>query len=302
MLFPILLVLIQCSNNGFFELSIKPGQPKVIDNITNSHIIISLFQSDPYSMKAEYYDSNYQNDTFKFTTKGTYIFKCVKIIFTSFDKEQKLALWQIPNDFCNYSIILHAENQLDATTDNEHQQFPLCIFTQFNGNHFFLSFSISSDSKTSAFFYSKDINKPSTCTSKFNCNYRSIHPFFVRITSLKPDPDFKMTLSYRVVINSAQKDNICQVLSLPTVTKKGLSLLPTFVGDSSIVCTNIAQGKMSPLVSLIITILLTVTVLFLIHCIGAINVFHICQFEGQVGDFSRYYKSGIKDDPGPLLE
>lgn len=302
LIFSNLLVLSASQSNGFFEFSIQPGRPKVINNIINSSIVVSLFQSDPYSMKVEYYNYKEKNVSLKFTTKGTFIFKCQKIVFTALEKEQKLSLWQIPNNICNYSVILQAENQLDATAINDHRQFPICIFTQFSGNHFFLTLSISPDSKASVSFYSKDISKPQLCRDKFNCDFRSSHPFFAQISNFIPKKGFKMTLSYRVNANSAQKDNSCQVLSLPIVTKNGFSLLPAFVGDSAVVCTNLAQGTMNTIISLIVTILLTITVLFLIHCIGAINFFHICQFDEQMGEFSGYHKAGIKDDPGPLLD
>ena len=253
-------------------------------------------------MKVEYFDSKNQNASIKFTIKGTFIFNCQKIIFIALEKEQKISFWQIPNNYCNYSIILQAENQLDVTAVNERQQFPTCIFTQFDGNYFFLSISISPNSHSSIFFYSKDISKPQTCKNKFNCDYHSFQPFFARIISSSDIRDFKITLSYKTHSSSAQKDSNCQVLSLPTVTKNGFALLPTFAGDSAVVCTNLAQGTMNTLISLIITILLTITVLFLIHCIGAINFLHICKLDEQMGEFSGYHKAGIKDDPGPLLD
>lgn len=296
------LILSRCHKNGFSDFLIQPNNPSVIENITNSSIVVSLYQSDPYSLKIEYYNLKGQNISRKFTTKGTFIFNCKKIIFIALEKEQKLAVWQVPKNYCNYSIVLQAENQLDVTVVKINQQFPICLFTQFSGNHFFLTLSITPDSQSSVSFYSKDIFKPHSCRNKYNCEFNSFKPFFTQISNLNSRNEFRMTLSYKVNINPAQKDASCSILSLPTVTEKGFHILPAFASDSAVVCTNLAQGTMNTIISLIVTILLTITVLFLIHCIGAIHSLHICNFDEQLDEFSGYHKACVKDDLGPLLE
>ncbi|OHS94482.1 hypothetical protein TRFO_11104 [Tritrichomonas foetus] len=288
---------------GFFEFSVKPGTPVEIDNILNYTILVSFFLCDPFAMHVNYFNEDDKMETLKFKTKGTFSFKCKKLIFTSIEKTQKISMWKIPDHLChNSSILLQTENVLDANTENAVQQFPICIFTQLEGNHFFVTASTQQESTSGLSFYSKDI-KEKKCYKNSNCDFHSLSPFFLRINGNEPENNFKLSLTYKINIKRAQKDNSCSMSSLPTVFHHGVSFLPSsFIGESTVVCTNLAQDTMNRIVSLIVTILVTVVVLFVIHCIGAINIFHLCHFDGHGGNESGYQQPGSADISGSLLE
>jgi hypothetical protein len=90
-----------------------------------------------------------------------------------------------------------------------------------------------------------------------------------------------MKISYRVTPKTGQKDTQCFLKSLPMVTDEGISFQHHPMGDVSVLCTSMAEELMNRVVSLMLTILVTVGVLFTIHCMGLVNLFKVmgCGFQ-----------------------
>lgn len=241
-------------------------------------------------------------EALKFRTKGTFVFNCETIAFFTLQNNQIFTMWKIPKSYCQSTILLHAENRLDAILENEIQNFPICYFTQLDGKHFSVQISQKFDRNYSLSFYNKDISRPLLCQSPINCEYQSTQPFFIRFAGERDEHNFKINLAYQIVSRPVQKDSNCGFTNIPLVSDSGVSMVPLKMIDISIVCTNWASGMINKFIWLIATILLTVLVLFVIHCIGAIKSFNINPYEEEICESTGYQQTELSDYPGSLLE
>ena len=287
----------------FFEYTLDPGSLLEINDLQNHFILVSFFQANPFALDVKYYDADDKKESLKFKTKETYLFKCSRITFFTNEINQKITMWKILDSFCNSSaVLMRTENLIEAVTENNIQQFPLCIFTQLEGDHFYVSTSTKPESHSFISYHPNEQEKYD-CPSNTNCEFHSLRPFFLKVDGERPEVDFKLEMTYRINLKSGLKDLSCSLNPLPKVTQGIVQFVPEdFIGDTYYVCTNLAQETMNRVVSLIVTILVTVVVLFMIHCIGAINLFKPCQMEDQMAVDQGYQQTESQIETGSLLE
>ena len=138
----------------FFEYTLDPGSLLEINDLQNHFILVSFFQANPFALDVKYYDADDKKESLKFKTKETYLFKCSRITFFTNEINQKITMWKILDSFCNSSaVLMRTENLIEAVTENNIQQFPLCIFTQLEGDHFYVSTSTKPISTISPTFF-----------------------------------------------------------------------------------------------------------------------------------------------------
>jgi hypothetical protein len=207
--------------------------------------------------------------------KGPVVIPWEVIRFTSLQRLATVRFWIIPRTFCPSStLVMTAENQLDASAENEFQEFPVCVFTQPEAAHIQMAIATGPNSSSAIRYYSASMHSAQSCQDSRRCEFRSLQPFFGLISGIAPEGNFSMRISYRVQAR-ANRDFRCTMRSLPRITERGIAFTRSGVGDISVLCTSASDELMNRIVSLLLTILVTTGVLFVIHCMGVVNLFKV---------------------------
>jgi hypothetical protein len=258
---------------GFHEQTLLSNQSLTYNLTGHTMILFSHLCSE--KIRVDYVKSQNFHRYSSICNKGAVVVPWQHVRFTSLQLHAtKIRFWIIPSTFCStQTLIMSADNQLDASAENAIQHFPVCLFTQSDASRFQMTISTRSNSSASVHYYSNSMSAAKHCADSQYCEFRSLHPFFCLITGAGPEGNFSMQISYRIQAKSAAREDRCGVRSLSKLTEDGLLFPRTGVGDISVWCTSAAEELMNRIVSLLLTVLLTTGVLFVIHCMGVVNLF-----------------------------
>jgi hypothetical protein len=258
---------------GFHEITVLPDVP-VAYNLEDQFAIVFFPPIPTETVRVEYIGSGHFQQITGHDVRGPVRVPCKAIRFTAIGQKAKILFWIIPNSICPLnSIVVTAENQIDFSAENQVQEFPVCIFTQSEAKYYQMAIVTHSNSSSAIRYYPSSMKDPVLCSESRRCKYRSMHPFFSVITGEIPEGNFSMKISYRINPQADFKAFACSVRPLPRVTDAGVTLPNCGIGEVSVLCTSSAQESMDKVVSLLLTVLVTVGVLFVIHFMGVLDIF-----------------------------
>jgi hypothetical protein len=209
--FPIPLVV-----NGFHEHVLAENSTLSV-NLTSQKMIFFSFPCTEQIL-VEYLKHSNLHTHSGICGKGPVVVPWELIRFTSFQRIATARFWIIPRAFCPSStLLMTAENQLDASAENEIQEFPVCVFTQPEAAHFQMAIATGPNSSSAIRYYSASMRSAQYCQDPRRCEFRSFQPFFGLISGIAPEGNFSMRISYRVQAR-ANRDFRCTMRSLPRIT------------------------------------------------------------------------------------
>jgi hypothetical protein len=241
-------------------------------NLTDRKMVFFSFPC-PDEMRVEYLKHDSLLDQPSICGKGPVIIPSGVICFTSLQPVAIFRFWIIPSVFCpSRTLLIMAENQLDASAESGSRDFPVCVFTQFEASHFQMAITPGPNGSAAVRYFSSSMESAPACIDQQHCEYRSLQPFFAVVTLFGSVDRFTMKISYRVQAR-ANKGCACTVSLLSRIPERDAALQRSTIGNISTWCMSASEELMNRILSLLLAILVTAGVLFVIHCMGVVKLF-----------------------------
>jgi hypothetical protein len=132
-----------------------------------------------------------------------------------------------------------------------------------------MALEVGENREASICYYSAPMKSGAVCGGSRKLEFRSFQPFFGVMRGEETKP-VSMRVGYRV---RGGKDGQCAMEIVGRMTERGIIEGRERMGNISVLCASASEELMNRVVSLLLMILVTTGVLFVIHCMGIVNLF-----------------------------